>query len=816
MKVTYNWIKQYVDIKWSPEEVAQKLTMLGMEVEALQKIGGQFDKIVVAQVISCQKHPNADKLQLCKVFDGESERQIVCGAWNFKPGDKVPLALPGAELPSKPGEKPVTIKVGKIRGVESFGMMCSAEELGISEDASGIMILNPEAQVGQPFSNYLGLGETDFVYDLEITPNRPDLNSVIGIARELSALSGEHFKLPQVKEQSDLNLLASEQIDHLVDVAINDIDLCPRYIARLVKGVKVGPSPAWLKTILEKTGFRSINNIVDVTNYVMLETGQPLHAFDYNLISKAPDNKHRIIVRRAMNDEKFITLDDKEHVLNEQMLLIADTAKGIALAGIMGGKNSEIMDSTTDVLLESAYFKPQNIRMTSKKLGIRSDASYRFERGVDIQMCDWASRRAVQLILNLAGGTPVAGVIDQYPQKLEQRKVTLRFQRTNSLLGLDIPGEIQRKILIDLQFKPEPAAEVNEKSITVCVPSWRHDIKREADLIEEVGRFFGVEKIPSQIKLSTVGKHTFDPIRDEYTQIINILTGLGLFEIQGQTLISENAAFPEYPYKPVKLLNPISSDMNILRPSLLPGLLAVLKHNASRKANEIKIFEIGRVFGQAESGPFEKWQLALSMTGMRNKLFWEGQERSAKLDIFDLKGVIEEFFDYWGIKGVQYVRKAKPDSFFVESAAVQLGKICLGVLGQVQPMIVKQYDIKDPVFMAELDIDLLRTRRIPNVSFKPLPAHPAIRRDLAMIVPEDTTHEMIIQAVKKCKPPILESIELFDIYRGANVPSGFKSMAYCFIYRHDEKTLTDDEVNVNHQKIMETLKSSLNVVIREA
>ncbi|MCD6051718.1 MAG: pheT, partial [Verrucomicrobia bacterium] len=437
MKVTYNWLKQYVDFDWSPDEMVERLTMIGLEVEGVQKLGGEFEGIVVAQVITRDKHPNADKLSVCRVNDGKGERQIVCGAQNFQAGDKVPLILPGASLPMKPGDKePFTIKVGKIRSVESHGMMCSPQELGLPDQVDGLLLLNSDAKVGQPFAEYLGRSGSDVVYDLETTPNRPDWNSVIGIAREISALTGNPLKVPDV---SGLKETSGSKAGDLVAVRVEDAELNPRYTARVIKGVKIGPSPDWLRSILEKVGLRSISNVVDVTNYVMLEIGQPLHAFDYHLIAKGADGKPTIVVCRATEGEKFKTLDDNERTLTTENLLIADEQKGIALAGVMGGLNTEINDQTVDVLIESAYFKPQNIRATSKKLELRTDSSYRFERGGDVGICDWASRRAAQLILETAGGQLAEGVVDAYPQAFKAKEITLRHEQVKTVLGIEIP-----------------------------------------------------------------------------------------------------------------------------------------------------------------------------------------------------------------------------------------------------------------------------------------------------------------------------------------------------------------------------------------
>ena len=416
MKVTLNWLKQYVDFNWSPEELTERLTMLGLEVEGVQKISGAFEGIVVAQILTRDPVPGSDKLSVCKVNDGRLERAIICGAQNHKPGDKVPLILPNFALPLKAGDKePFVIKERKVFGITSQGMMCSPQELGLPDQVDGLLILPADAPVGKPFGEYLGRSGSDVIYDLEVTPNRPDLNSVIGIAREIAALTGNPLRVPSCNGAVSAPAAATDRRDNASDVVtvrIEDSEICPRYTARVIKGVKIGPSPAWLRDTLEKVGIRSISNVVDVTNYVMLEIGQPLHAFDYHLIAKGVDGKPTIVVRRAAAGEKFKTLDNQERTLTNEMLLIADETKGIALAGVMGGANTEINSSTVDVLIESAYFTPVNIRRTSKLLGLRSESSYRFERGADVGICDWASQRAAQLILETAGGQLADGVVD--------------------------------------------------------------------------------------------------------------------------------------------------------------------------------------------------------------------------------------------------------------------------------------------------------------------------------------------------------------------------------------------------------------------
>ncbi|HXT11375.1 MAG TPA: phenylalanine--tRNA ligase subunit beta [Candidatus Angelobacter sp.] len=846
MKVTLNWLKRYVDFDWTPEQLAERLTMLGLEVEGVHKVAGEFEGIVVAQILTKDKVSGSDKLSVCKVNDGKGERTIICGAQNHKPGDKVPLILPNFALPLKPGEKePFVIKERKVFGITSQGMMCSPQELGLPDQVDGLLILPADAPVGKPFAEYLGRTGGDVVYDLEITPNRPDWNSVIGIAREIAALTGNPLKLPK----TDIHQTRStEHASNLVDVRIEDAELCPRYTARVVKGVKIGPSPDWLRSTLEKLGIRSISNVVDVTNFVMLEIGQPLHAFDYHLIARSRQGneaeKPTIVVRRATQGEKFKTLDNVERTLTGDMLLIADEQKGIALAGVMGGQNTEINDDTKDVLIESAYFNPTNIRRTSKTLGLRSESSYRFERGADVGICDWASQRAVQLILETAGGELAEGIVDAYPKPAVAKQIALRHHRVGELLGVSISAEEQVRLLQNLGLHPigptgaprvplvkahidtttllnkDAVTGTEGPSATFDIPSFRVDIKREVDLIEEIARLHGVEKIPATPPRGAIGSNPFDAVHDQIAEARRILAGLGLNEAQGQTLVG-NAECRMQNAELVALANPLSSDMDVLRPSLLPGLIHSLRHNVSRKNYDVALFEVGRVFQRAasvspaDSAVKEERRIAIALTGQRNPLFWSGPEREAKFDVYDLKGLIEEFFEQFGLRGMTYNRRSESTALFLESATIQLGKQQLGEFGQLLPPLAKRYDLRDAVFLAELNLDLLLARRNPAKSFKSLPAFPSIRRDVAMIVPETTTHDAVLQVVKQTKPANLESVELFDVFRGKNVPEGQKSLAYAFTYRNPEKTLTDAEATAAHEKLVEQFKTKLQATVRE-
>ncbi len=817
MKVTLNWLKQYVDFDWSSEELAERLTMLGLEVEGVEEVGGGFDGIVVAEVITRDKHPNADKLSVCRINDGQGERQIVCGAQNFKAGDKVPLILPGASLPAKPGEKPFTIKVGKIRDVESHGMMCAPSELGLAEDSDGLLILDPAAIVGQPLAEHLGQAEKDVVFDLEVTPNRPDLNSAIGIAREVAAVAGKPLNLPDVKLPPAIG-----KIEDFIAVRLDDSELCPRYTARIIKGVKVGPSPDWLRNTLEKVGIRSISNVVDVTNFVMMEIGQPLHAFDYHLIARGADGKPTIVVRRAADGEKFTTLDDQEHKLTNENLLIADEEKGIALAGVMGGLNTEINEKTVDVLIESAYFQPTNIRRTSKSLNLRTESSYRFERGADLEAADWASRRAAQLIIETAGGELADGVVDACPKASEPKTITLRHAKVNQLLGIELSAAQIDTYLSDLSFKQTNQTSspvggpATPTSSTFEIPSYRVDMKREVDLIEEVIRLHGIDKIPATPPMGAHGSNEFDSVHDELTELRRILTAMGLNEAQGQTLIAASkATLAADSTALIPLAYPLSSDMDVLRPSLLPGLLDSLRHNLAHSNPDVALFEIGRVFAKHGDKTLEQRRVGIALTGRRNAGFWSGDERDASFDAYDLKGIIEELLEQFGVRGVQYRRHDTGTELFLESAGISLGgKLALGDFGLMHPRLAREYDLRDAVLLAELNLDQLLARRKADRSFKPLPAFPSSRRDIAMLVAEEITHDEVLKSVRKAKADHLESVELFDVFRGTNIAEGQKSIAYAFTYRHAERTLTDKEVEAAHARIVEKLKSDLEATVR--
>lgn len=807
MKITYNWLAQYVDFDWPPEELSERLTMLGLEVEKLERVGGGYEGVVVAEVLSRESHPNADRLLVCRVSDGKGERQIVCGATNFKPGDKVPLILPGNALPM-PSEsgKPQVIKAGKIRGIASEGMLCSGKELGVSEDADGLMILDSKVQAGQPFANYLGVESADYVLDLEVTPNRPDWNSVIGIAREIGALTGGALKLPSVEVEE-----TGDPVAERVCVRIEDAALCPLYSARLIRNGKIGPSPSWMRSLLEKIGIRSINNVVDATNFVMMETGQPLHAFDYRQLAGWKNGAALISVRKSRDGESLVTLDGQEYRLPCGAIVIADAEKALALGGIMGGLNSEISESTQDVLLESACFLPRSIRSASKRLGIRTDASYRFERGADPEIVDWASRRAAGLICESSGGILHAGAAEAYPNPPSPTRISLRYEKTNRLLGVEILGKEQASLLQRLGLRQGAASA---SSSEFWVPSFRSDLKREVDLIEEVVRLYGVDRIPSTPPRGTVGRHEHDNLHDRLALARQILVGQGLHEIQAQTLISDRAAGIPSGLRLLALEHPLNSDMNVLRPSLLPGLVEALRRNANHGLADAALFEAGRVFCLRNGRPAEEERLALALTGSRFPLFWTKEKEAGDFDLFDLKGRLELLLKVLGVRGAQWHRAEASESPFVEEGRFSLGKRVIGRLGQMQPLLAARLDLKKPVLLAELDLRILLAHRGGGKSFQALPMFPSVRRDAAMLVDESVSHADVLRAVKKANPDFLQTVALFDVFRGEGIPEGKKSVAYAFVYRDRRRTLKDEEVAAAHAKVIRRLQEEVAAEIR--
>ena len=778
MKVSLSWLREFVALPSSTQELVDLLTLAGVEVEEVHQRGADIPHVVVAQIIESVQHPNADRLSVCKVDAGNGQTlQIVCGAKNYKVGDKVPLALPGAMLPGD-----FKIKVGKLRGVESHGMMCSAKELGLGEGHEGLLILPSDASVGSPLSS---LFPADVILDIEITPNRPDLLCHYGIAREVAALRG--VALEPAPFQHISPVLADAR------VAIHAAELCPFYSARRIRGVKVGPSPGWLRVRLEAIGIRSINNIVDVTNYVMMEMGQPLHAFDEARLAEG-----EIHIRAAAASEFFHALDGKIYSLTTADLVIADARSAVAIAGVMGGEESGVVDATVDILIESALFNPQSVRRTSRRLGLASDASYRFERGLDSAAILAASDRATHLILQVAGGIaePVIETAGQVPAAT--RSVTLRPGRSAALLGVDVPESRIDAILGGFGLRKQPDA-------SWLIPSFRQDLAREADLIEEISRAFGIENIPGSVHGHPAPASPADAVHDFYMELRRRLVGQGFFEARSFSLVSDRVARAASD-SAVAIRNPLIEDQAVLRTSLVPGLLIALERSLRGGAKSIRLFELGRVF----SASGERVHLAGIVTGDSLPASW-CDTAPRKTGFFDLKGCLESL----GLEGLTFA-SASVDGL-LPAVQITIRGQAAGSLGQLSPARLRELDCPMPVAVFELDLASCALRAIP-AHIVPIPRFPAVTRDIAIIVDAAATHTRIEEIFRDAKEPLLADIALFDLFSdpdGIRVPAGQKSIAYSLTYRSPERTLIADEVNAAHARLKERLKAALNVSFRE-
>ncbi len=801
MIITYNWLKEFVDVDLSPVNLADLLTMLGLEVERMESHGEGLDDVVVAVVEEKLQHPNADKLSLCKVNNGREQLNIVCGAQNFKAGDKVALAQIGAVLPGD-----FRIKRSKIRGEESFGMLCSEKELGLADESAGIMVLPDNLNPGTPFFDAMGLKDT--IFEIGLTPNRADCLSVIGIARETAAKLGKKIKFPghEVVE-------TGEPINKFASVQVEDFNLCPRYTARYISGCRVAPSPQWLVDRLKSVGLRPINNVVDVTNYVLMEYGHPLHAFDFTLLAGG-----KIIVRKADEGESFTTLDGQERILKSSDLTIRDSEKVVALAGIMGGENSEISDTTTSILLESAYFNPSAIRLTSKKLGIHTESSHRFERGADIRILTRALDRAASLIAELAGGSIAQGILDVHDTLSENKKITARLDQINHLLGTSLTGDEVRHIFQSLEF----AVQTIEPGIfEIEAPSFRVDIEREIDLIEEVARFYGYDKIAATMPIARVISDLPTKHQRLEKKVKDLLVAHGFNEIINFSFISPES-FDKISLEPndrrresIKLLNPLVEEQSVMRTVLLPGLLETAARNASFRILNLRIFEIRRVYLPKidRELPDEPLHIGGLLSGMRNCEGWN-QEKSS-VDFYDAKGVVENLLEQFNIHGASF-SGTSPEAFYHPGKASTI--ICngetIGTLGEIHPTVQENYGLEKPCYYFELDFEKLVPLSIDEVTAQTPPRFPDTFRDIAMLVVDETPAAEILSCVKSLKEKEIEGVDVFDLYKGEHVPPGQKSVAVRVRYRSPEKTLTDDEVNRVHSSIIDHLVTKLNASIR--
>ena len=801
MIVTYNWIKEFVDCDLPVEELSHLLTMLGLEVERMEIVGGGMDDVVVAQVVEKAQHPNADKLSLCKVNDGSEILTIVCGAQNFKAGDKVALAKIGATLPGD-----FKIKRSKIRGEESFGMLCSEKELALATESAGIMILPESFQLGTPIFDALGTKDT--IFEIGLTPNRADCLSVVGVAREIAAKLGKkvHYPGHEVVE-------TGAPIRTIASVTIESPELCPRYTARHISGCTLAPSPAWLTNRLRAAGIRSINNIVDVTNYVLLEYGHPLHAFDFKLLAGG-----RIVVAAAAEGEAFGTLDGQERRLTAADLTIRDAEKGVALAGIMGGGNSEIGEGTTEVLLESAYFDPSAIRRTSKRLGIHTESSHRFERGTDVAGLTRALDRAASLIAELSGGSIAKGMIDVYPEPIEPRVITARLARINAVSGLSLSAAEVQDIFERLEFQ---VTEAEPEIFRVRVPLFRVDLEREIDLVEEVVRLNGFENVPLTLPQASVLSELPSAARRLAVRVKDLLVSQGLSEVINYSFVApascEKILLPadDFRRQGVALLNPISDELSVMRTTLLPGLLETAVKNINFRTLDLRIFEMRRIYipdGKSEL-PDEPLYLSALLTGRRDPEGWN--QAKGDLDFFDVKGIVESILNDLNVTGVNYSAQ-QLDPYYHPGKACRIlsGNRELGSFGELHPSVQENYGIDAQLLYLELNFEkLIGCRREMGTAQVPS-RFPSTFRDIAMLLPEATPAAEIIACVEAVKAMELEGVELFDLYTGGNIPKGEKSIAVRVRYGSRERTLTDDEVTKLHQRVIAALQKKLNVSFR--
>ena len=778
MKFSINWLREFVDLPQSVDALTELLTLAGVEIEGVEPRGANIGNVVVAQIIASSPHPNADRLSVCQVDDGSgTKRQVVCGAKNYHVGDKVPLALPGARLPNG-----TEIRKSKLRGVESEGMLCSPIELGLGQDASGLLLLSPEARVGAPI---VDLFPADTILDVEITPNRGDLLSHFGLAREIAALANQKIVGPA----HGLPAGVAPQVQN-EGVTISATRECPFFSARRIENVKVGPSPQWLRARVESVGMRSINNIVDVSNFVMAELGQPTHAFDADKL------KGGINVRLARDGENFLALDGKIYALASKNLVVADDERAVGIAGVMGSEETGVTESTKNILLESAYFLPSSVRRTARNLNLPSDASYRFERGVDSEMVERASQRATELIREIAGGTPAKEIAAAGELPPNPTDVSLRYQKCDQLLGIEIEPKSVDEILGRFGLSKSKNQETSWR-----IPSYRRDLRRDVDLIEEVVRAFGVQKIAGTDRSRFTPSSNADREYDLEAAMRERLVGRGLSEARTSKLSPRNA--PAFSDNALALRNPLSEEHVALRPSLISGLLGVLERNVRAGAENVAIFEIGRAFIPPSAK--EERHLAILLWGSSSvQAAWRGQSKRS-LDLFDLKGALNVVVPSLAFRKANY-----PD--FALAVEVCSGEQMIGFGGQVSTAVASA---PGGVFVAELHADLLLNTRALATRFHEIERFPAITRDIAMIVPENISHQEIERVIHSVREPLLDRVELFDLFASNEIGPARKSLAYSLTYRDRNRTLTNEEVTAAHAKIRERLQRDLGAELRE-
>ena len=799
MLISLNWLKQYIDLDGIEiNEMENALTMIGQEVEKIDIVGGNLDKVVVAHLEEVKKHPNADSLTLCKVNNGKEILQIVCGATNHKTGDKVALAQVGARL-----KEDFTIKKGKIRGEESNGMLCSEDELGIGSDKDGIIILPEDAPVGVPFKDYLGINDT--VFELEITPNRPDCLSHIGIARELSAYYGKELKYPETEIKNEIEEKTSDN----VKVTIEDSNLSRRYVTRILKNVTVKESPKWLKERIESVGLRSINNIVDVSNFILMEMNHPNHVFDLDKIEG-----NEIKVKSVVKGDKLVTLDEQERELEDGDIVICDSKKILALGGVMGGLDSEVTDNTKNILLEVAQFNPQNVRKTSRRLTLSSDSSYRFERGIDVEDSIKVINRLANLIQEVAGGEILNGYVDVYPVPYENKVAELNFERLNRFVGKVIPREKVIEILRNLEIDVKDNGEM----LTLTAPSYRGDLELEQDYFEEVIRMYGFDNIENILPRVDINKNSTLDTTKLTDRVKTICASVGLKEVINYSFIPKDA-LQKLKFtvvsedKLIDISNPITEDFVTMRPTLLYSLIKNAKDNMNRNVSNIRFFEVSRTFEKAEELAKEDIKVGIILAGENDKTLWN--PKPVHYDFYDLKGIVEEIFSKLKFQSFSIKRSVQTEFHPGRSADVFVGKEYIGSFGEIHPDVLENFGLnKKTVLVAEFNIELIKKYINKPFVYQGIVKYPAVPRDLALVMNENILVGDVLKTIEKIDKKV-EKVELFDIYQGIGVEPGKKSVAISILLRDNSKTLEEKEINDIIDKILAKMKKDYMAELRQ-
>lgn len=799
MLISLNWLKQYIDLDGIEiNEMENSLTMIGQEVEKIEIAGSNLENVVTAKIIEKEMHPDSDHLTVCKVDNGKEILQIVCGASNHKAGDKVVLAQIGAKL-----SEDFVIKKGKIRGKESCGMLCSEVELGIGSDKDGIIILPEDAPVGVPFKDYLGINDT--VFELEITPNRPDCLSHIGIARELSAYYGKELKYPETEIKNEIEEKTSDN----VKVTIEDSNLSRRYVTRILKNVTVKESPKWLKERIESVGLRSINNIVDVSNFILMEMNHPNHVFDLDKIEG-----NEIKVKSAVKGDKLVTLDEQERELEDGDIVICDSKKILALGGVMGGLDSEVTDNTKNILLEVAQFNPQNVRKTSRRLTLSSDSSYRFERGIDVEDSIKVINRLANLIQEVAGGEILNSYVDVYPVPHENKVAELNFERLDRFVGKVIPREKVIEILRNLEIDVKD----NGETLTLTAPSYRGDLELEQDYFEEVIRMYGFDNIENILPRVDINKNSTLDTTKLTDRVKTICASVGLKEVINYSFIPKDA-LQKLKFtgvsedKLIDISNPITEDFVTMRPTLLYSLIKNAKDNMNRNVSNIRFFEVSRTFEKAEELAKEDIKVGIILAGENDKTLWN--PKPVHYDFYDLKGIVEEIFSKLKFQSFSIKRSVQTEFHPGRSADVFVGKEYIGSFGEIHPDVLENFGLnKKTVLVAEFNIELIKKYINKPFVYQGIVKYPAVPRDLALVMNENILVGDVLKTIEKIDKKV-EKVELFDIYQGIGVEPGKKSVAISILLRDDSKTLEEKEINDIIDKILAKMKKDYMAELRQ-